>query len=159
VPPTNIVGAVQARYAAQTWSGKPTNLVFGTAWPRDGGGNLTSYPVVLFTHSGTPADPLFSRQVLQHWRFQFRAFADDTQKVEAVYAGVMWDGQAPGSGLGSGFWHPDDMEVPAGYLFKHFAPTGPFNVESLDGVWSPTGSPLCRATWDMELFVHRVSFG
>lgn len=160
MPVTNVIDAIQQRYAAQTWSGKPDTLWFETAWPRNSAGTLISFPIIKFTHDGTPHDSLFQHAVLQHWRFTFQALGASVQVVDAVYAGVMWDGQDPTASpyTGSGLWCPPTMTLPTAYTFKHLIPTDQFRIEQLDQLTSPTGEPLCRVTWGMELFAHRTSF-
>jgi len=154
---TNVISVLQERFGSQTWSGRPSVLWFAEAWPRVNG-QWVSLPLLRFEHDGTPHNPLFKQQVLQHWRFTLFAYADSPQGVEALYNGVMFDGQDPSSGLGYGFWKPSEVTVPSGYLFKHLVPTDPFKIKSQVGNFAPSGTPLCVGTWGMELFVHRTSF-
>jgi len=154
---TNIIDAVQQKYSGMSaWTGKPSPLWFGSAWPRDGSGALVSLPVVRFTHEGTEQEFTFEGTCTEHWRFELEIFGVSPQVCLFHFDYWRWDGGSPTSR--AGFWLPDSITVPAGYAFKACNPRGDFRLDVLDAQASPTGSPLCRLSWPFEVVVQRVTF-
>lgn len=157
MPVTNIIDAVQQKYSGlSAWSGKPSPLWFGTAWPRNASGTLISLPVVRFTHDGTEQEFTFEGSLTEHWRFTLEIHAETVQACLTHFDYWRFDGSDPTSR--AGFWLPDSISVPAGYAFKACNPLGDYRIDVRDAQASPSGSPLVVLTWPFEVVVQRVTF-
>jgi hypothetical protein len=157
MPVTNVIDAVQQKYAAlTTFTGKPAELWFGTAWPRDASGNLITYPVIRFVHDGTDDETDFEYTQIQHWRFTFTVFSQTVQQANTIYDRVMFNGAAPESQ--SGFRYASSVTLPGGFTFKEFAPDGKVVFKPDDGRATPFGSALATAEWSMRLAAMRTAW-
>jgi hypothetical protein len=158
MPVTNMIDAVQQRYDGITaWTGKPTPLWFGTAWPRNASGTLISLPVVKFTHDGTEQEFTLEGTLTEHWKFEFEVYAETVQACLSHFDNARLGSSAPTSR--AGFWLPDSIDVPSGYAFKAVNPRGDYRIDTRDAQSSPTGSPMAVLTWPFEVVVQRLTFG
>ena len=152
----NLIHSLQLKYdALASWANKPSELWFSSVWPRRQNGTLVNYPLITFTHTGTPQQSTFAHAALENWQWRFTAYEASPQAVQAIYRGVMYGGGIPESKLG--FWYPASVTMPSGYRFLHLKPIGPFRIEPLDGQFGPTGASIVRLVWDMELMVQQVA--
>jgi len=160
VPVTNIIDAVQQKYAAlTTFTGKPADLWFGDVWPTRADGSFVGYPFMRFTHQGTDTETDFEYTALEDWPFTFEIYSQTAQQALTIFDRVRFNGQDPGADAPrTGFWHPTTVDVPAGYVFKAFEPVGRFTLKVRSGEFSPTGTPIHVMSFDMVLRVHRVTF-
>lgn len=157
MPATNIIDAIQQVYdGLTTWGTKPGKLWFGLVWPRNASGALQSPPVIRFTHDGTETETTFEGTCTERWRFTFEIYAETAQVALNIFDCVRFNQLAPTAR--SGFWYPDSITVPAGYLFLHLIPLGDFVVDVLEGQFSPNGNLLHRVRWSIELQVERSTF-
>lgn len=157
MPPSNMIAAVQERYDGLTsFTGKPSRLWFGEARPKDVDGTKISYPVVEFTHDGTPTEASFEGTCTESWQFTLDVYAETVQEAVSLFDRVRFNGADPTSR--SGFWMPDSVTVPAGYTFLHLIPTGPFRVIWQSDRYGPSGAPLVQLTWPFELMAERLTF-
>ncbi len=157
MPVTNIIDAVQQKYAGLTsFSGKPADLWFGDVWPTRADGSFVGYPFMRFTHDGTETATTFEYAALEEWPFTFEIYSQTAQQALTIFDRVRFNGAAPDQA--AGFWYAGTMDMPDGYTFKSFEPVGPFTVEVRSGQFSPTGTPIHVVTFRMSLHVQRVTF-
>lgn len=155
--PTNIIDAVQQLYAGlTTWTGKPKTLWFGTPRAKNPDSTPVEYPLVKFTHLGTPADTTFERSAAENWRFLFEIFAADSQTALLIFDRIRFNGQDPDDA--AGFWYPDSITLPAGYQFMGFQPEGDWRLDVLDGRNAPDAAATHHLTFNMLLVVDRTAF-
>ena len=156
MPVTNIIDAVQQKYAAlTTFTGKPADLWFGDVWPTRADGSFVGYPFMRFTHQGTETATTFEYAALEEWPFTFEIYSQTAQQALTIFDRVRFNASAPDQA--AGFWY-GDVTVPAGYVFKSFEPVGRFVLEVRSGQFSPTSTPIHVLSFDMVLHVQRVTF-
>ena len=152
----NLIHSLQLKFASlPSWANKPADLWFGDVWATRANGSRTNYPLFAFTHTGTQQQSTFNHTAIELWSWRFSTYEQSPQAAQAVYRGVLYAGGTPEQKLG--FWYPDTLEMPTGYRFLHLKPTGPFRIEPLGDQFGPTGAPIVRLAWDMELMVQQVA--
>lgn len=157
MPVTNVIDALQQLYAGLTsWSGKPTTLWFGSARPKNPNDTTVTYPLVKFTHSGTPAEATFERSAVEEWRFLFEIFAADAQTCLLIFDRIRFNGQDPDDA--AGFWYPDTIPLPTGYQFLSLQPEGDWRLDVTDARNAPDAAATHHLTFQMLLVVDRTAF-
>lgn len=151
----NLIDSLQIKFSSlPAWANKPADLWFGDVWATRPSGAKTNYPLLGFTHIGTDQKTTFSQAAMELWGWRFATYEQSPQAAQAVYRGVLYGGGTPEQKLG--FWYPPTLEMPDGYRFLHLKPIGPFRIEPLGDQFSPSGAPIIRLTWDMEMMVQQV---
>lgn len=150
---TNIIDAIQQRYDGLTdWTGKPKTLWFGTAETSNPDDSPVTYPLIKFTHLGTPTETTFERAAIEDWRFLFEIWASDAQTALLIFNKIRYNGQPPDQG--AGFWFPDAIPLPSGYAFQSLQPEGDWRLDVLDGRNAPDSAATHHLTFQMLLTVH-----
>lgn len=153
MPPANAIDAIQTRYnALAAWASKPDTLWFGSAWPKNAAGQFVSYGVIRFFHEPSRIVTTFAHQAGEEWAFRFEIFDQTPQLALSHFYGVMYGGSAPS--VGAGFWLPASFAVPTNYVFKSFNVTRDFQMELLEGQFSPTGQSMVKVSWGQTLWMQ-----
>lgn len=113
---TTIDGAIQTKFAALSFTGKPSKLWFGEVPLRDGS-SVISLPVARFylPPNGKEERHTFESLLVEFYRYVFEVYSESKELAETIAYGILYSGQKPE--LRAGMVNPDSFTMPSQYAF------------------------------------------